>query len=159
MPQSYGLAKAPQDQPWCWKPVGRERSQRLACLVTRGHVVVAGRRAAQKTGTTTKALQAWWKWLPQPQLSRWPCAGHVAHSQTSTIPWISPPMRYPPARADPSKQLLELKGCFPILLQGSGAVSTLMARTWLQSLLSWQNRAQKSMLNLKPECQHPKLVV
>lgn len=69
------------------------------------------------------------------------------------------PMSYPSARADLSKQLLKLKGCFCILLQGSGAVSTLMTRTWLQPLLSWQNHAQKSMLNLKAKCQHPELVV
>lgn len=52
-------------------------------LVTRGHVGVAGRRAAQKMGTTTKTLQAWWKWLPEPQLSQWPRAGHVANSPHS----------------------------------------------------------------------------
>lgn len=118
MPQSDGLAKAPQDQRWCWKPVGRERSQRPACLVTRGHVVVAGRRAAQKTGTSTKALQAWWKWRPQPQLSRWPCAGHVAHSQTSTIPWISPPHALPTSQGRPFKAVTGAQGLFPHFTAG-----------------------------------------
>lgn len=62
-------------------------------------------------------------------------------------------MRYP------FKAVTEAQGLFSILLQGSGAVSTLLTRVWLQPLLSWQNHARKSMLNLKAKCQHPKLVV
>lgn len=69
------------------------------------------------------------------------------------------PHELPISQDRPFKAVTEAQGLFSILLQGSGAVSSLTTRTWFQPSLSWQNHAQESMLNLKAKCQHPKLVV
>lgn len=154
-----GLLKGSHDQSWCWKRVGRERSQWLACLVTRDREPAAGRRAAQKVETAAKTHHAGGNHFFCPSLLQWPCANHRARLQTAPFPASLLPMNYPEARADSPKQSVKLKGWFLILLQGSGTVFTPRTRTWLQPLQSWQNCAQKSTLNLKPKYQHLKLVV
>jgi len=160
LPLADGLLKVLRDQSWCWKLVGRERdrSQGLTCLVTRGQVLVAGRRAAHKVGNTAKNLQARWKslLLPQPSVV---AIMQIMQPTYKLAPGSYLPINYPSARADRPKKLVKLKGWFPTLLQGSGAVCSPKTWTWLRLLLSWQNHAQKSMLSLKAKCQHTKPVI